>query len=760
MTSIRIHISIVTVLYVFSVIGVNATTRPLQVLGTVSGFVEDSVTKETLVGATVALKGTKQGGFTNKSGYFSIGNIPLGVQTLVITYVGYRRKEIQVQIDQAGSLKIRIEMMASKVSSKEVNVTADRELERRQILISHVNIPMEQLSQIRIGGEADIFRALQMLPGVLTSSQISSGLFIRGGSPDQNLVLLDGMTIYNPTHLFGFISAFNNDAVKDVDLIKGGFPAEFGGRMSAVLNITQKDGNRDHVEGLVGVGLISSRLSVQGPIGNGSWFIGGRRTYLDLLLGLLPEDPKSPFPSFNFYDVNAKITQNFSDDDKVSVSGFLTRDKLAFTQPGLHFNVGIGNRATSARWSRIYDPKLFSVVTLSASRYDNGFDGSNAGFEFAISNSITDYSTKVDFEWFADDMLTFKFGYEGTLYNFTYEQNLSGRNSTTQQDQSFISRLDIWDNIHAVYAQNTWSVTDDLSVQAGLRGSYWATSKHYLLDPRLALRYQLTDGIALKAAWGIYHQYLRLASAPDFSFFDTWLPTDNSVPPGRADHYILTMETHPFEGFDFNIDLYYKTLHNINELRQNNTQAQRVADVFYIGSGQSFGAEFFLQKKIGQFTGWIGYALGFVYATFDSVNQGIEFRPKFDRRHDLKITGLFRLNERWEIGASFMFQTGQSYTGATSSLGARMPGWDGGIVMVNPSQRWGLRLPNSHQLNLNINYNTTLFDLPFRIFLDIFNVYSRRDIWFRFYDTTKAIPTVTDVRLLPILPTISFELKF
>lgn len=760
MTSIPRYISVVAVLFVCSIININATTFSLQDQGAVGGFVEDSVTKETLIGATVSIKGTKRGGYTNKSGYFAISKVPIGEQTIVVTYVGYLRKELKVQLDESGSLKIRIEMVASKNSSKEVVVTADREIEKRQISISQVNIPMEQLSQIRIGGEADIFRALQMLPGVLTSSQISSGLFIRGGSPDQNLVLLDGMTVYNPTHLFGFISAFNNDAVKDVDLIKGGFPAEYGGRMSAVLNITQKDGNKDHVEGLVGVGLISSRLSVQGPIGNGSWFIGGRRTYLDLLLSLLPEDPMSPFPSFNFYDVNAKITQNLSDDDKVSMSGFLTNDKLTFAQPGLLFNVGIGNRAASARWSHIYDPKLFSIVTLSASRYDNGFDGNNAGFEFAIANSIIDYSLKTEFEWFADDDLTFKFGYEGTLYNFTYQQNLSGRSSTTQQNQSSVSVLNIWDNIHAVYGQNTWNVSDDFSVQAGLRASYWTTSQHFLLDPRLAIRYQLTDGVALKAAWGIYHQYLRLASAPDFSFFDTWLPTDNSVPPGQANHYILAVETHPFEGFDFNVDLYYKALYNINELRQNSVQAKSVADVFYIGNGTAYGAEFFLQKKIGQFTGWVGYALGFVFAQFDSVNQGAEFRPKFDRRHDLKITGLFRLNERWEIGASFMFQSGQSYTGATSSIGARMPGWDGGIVMVNPSQRWGLRLPNSHQLNLNVNYITTLFDLPFRIFLDVFNVYSRRDIWFRFYDTSNAIPTVTDVRLLPILPTISFELKF
>lgn len=726
--------------------------------GSLSGFVEDSVTKETLIGSTVFIKGSKFGTYTNKSGYFSISNLPPGNYFLVVSSIGYIKREMPIVVVAGGSTRFRIAMQQSANRGQEVVVTASRDEDRRQISISQVNIPIEQLAQIRIGGEADIFRALQMLPGVLTSSQISSGLYIRGGSPDQNLVLLDGMTVYNPTHLFGFISAFNNDAIKDVDLLKGGFPAEYGGRMSAVLNITQKDGNRDHVEGLVGIGLISSRASLQGPLGNGSWFLGGRRTYLDLLLGLLPEDPESPFPSFNFYDVNAKITQNITDEDKISISGFLTRDKLSFEQPGLLFNVGIGNRASSLRWSHIYASDLFSVMTVSASRYDNGFNGNNAGFEFAIDNSIIDYTVKNEFEWFTAEDVTMKFGYEWTVYNFTYKQNLSGRSDGVSQ--SSVSVLDVWDNIHAMYAQNTWNVNDDVSLQSGIRANYWSQTNRFLFDPRLAMRFQLYDDVVLKASWGIYHQYLRLASAPDFSFFDTWLPSDNSVPPGKATQYILSVETSPADGFDFNVDVYYKTLNNISELRQGTTSARSVSDVFYIGNGETYGAEFFLQKKMGNLTGWIGYALGFVYSQFDSVNRGAVFRPKFDRRHDLKITGLYRLNERWEIGASFMFQSGQSYTGATSTLGGRMPGWDGGIVMVNPSDRWGLRLPNSHQLNLNINYITTLFDLPFRLFLDVYNVYSRRDIWFRFYDTSKAIPQVTDVRLLPIIPTISAELRF
>lgn len=734
------------------------TTVSAQTTATISGFVEDSVTKETLVGATVGVKGTKLGAYTNKSGFFSVSQIPPGECTLVVSMLGYARREVVFKVTAGQSVKTRIQMSSGDVQTKEISVEAARNEDKRQINVSQVNIPMQQIAQMRIGGEADIFRALQMLPGVLTSSQISSGLFIRGGSPDQNLVLLDGMTVYNPTHLFGFISAFNSDAIKDVDLMKGGFPAEFGGRMSAVLNVTQKDGNRDHVEGLVGVGLISSRASVQGPLGNGSWFIGGRRTYLDLVLGLLPEDPKSPFPSFNFYDVNAKITQNFGDDDKVSLSGFLTSDNLTLNQPNLDFGIGIGNRAGSLRWTHIFGADLFSSLTLSGSRYRNGFNGNNAGFEFEISNSIVDYSVKAETEWYASDKLTVKGGYEGTIFNFTYLQNFSGSQSNQSGDAVF--NLDIWDNTHSVFGQMNYQVNDLLSLQAGLRGNYWSYSKTATVDPRLAFRYQLFEGVAVKGAWGMYHQYLRLASAPDFSFFDTWLPTDSTVQPGRADHYIFSVETHPFEGYDFNVDVYYKKLWNINELNQTNTRARTVSDVFYLGNGRSYGVELFLQKKMGQFTGWIGYALGWVEATFPQINGGQTFRPKYDRRHDFKVTGIYKLNERWELGATFVFQSGQSYTGATSRLQGQLPGLETGVGLVVPSQRWGLRLPPSHQLNLNVNYNTTLFDLPFRILLDLYNAYSRRDIWFRFYDTNKPVPEVTDVRLLPLLPTISFELKF
>jgi len=740
----------------------NIPATPDRTLGSISGFVEDSATRETIIGATLIIKGTKLGAYSNKSGYFSISNIPIGEQTLTISVIGYKRREIKLVFKEGEAQKTKIPMVSASIDAQEVEITARREDDRRQINISSVNIPMQQISQMRIGGESDIFRALQMLPGVLTSSQISSGLYIRGGSPDQNLVLLDGMTVYNPTHLFGFIGAFNSEAIKDVELIKGGFPAEFGGRMSAVLNVTQKDGNRDKVEGMAGIGVISAKASLQGPVGNGSWFVGARTSYFDLITGLLPKDPVNPIPDYNFYDVNAKITQNFGPDDKVSLSGFLTKDKLSLAQPGLDFSVGIGNLAGSARWSHIFGDNLFSVATLSASRYNNGFDGNNGGFIFGITNSIKDYSAKLALEWYVDEKLTVKTGYEGTIYNFTYNQNFSGQQTSNVVDTSnnAVQLLDIWDNIHSAFGQMNYQFTDALSAQMGIRGNYWSKSGIATVDPRLALSYVVNDNVTVKAAWGIYHQYLRLASLPDFSFFDTWLPTDNTVPAGRADHYILSVQTRPSETFDLNVDVYYKNLYNINELNTTQTQSKNVGQVFYIGNGTAYGVEIFLQKKIGRFTGWAGYALGYVQAQFDSVNRGAEFRPKYDRRHDLKFTGIYKLNDRWEIGASFFFQSGQSYTGATSQFRGSLPGLENGRGMIVPSQRWGLRLPPSHQLNLNVNYNTTLFDLPFKIMIDVYNVYSRRDIWFRFYDTNKPVPEVTDVRLLPILPTVSCEVRF
>ncbi|GAB1430868.1 TonB-dependent receptor [Ignavibacteria bacterium] len=739
-----------------------AAAQTIENGATLHGYVQDAATKETLISATVNIKSARRGAFTNKNGYFSINNIPPGKYTVTISFLGYKQLERDLIFEPKESKKITFVLETDAISTAGIAVEAEREIEKRQISISVVNIPMKQLTQLRVGGEADVFRALQFLPGILTSSQISSGLYVRGGSPDQNLVLLDGSAVYNPSHLFGFISTFNPEAIKDVEIIKGGYPAEYGNRLSAVLNLTQKDGNREHFEGLASLGLISSRASLQGPLGaDGSWFLGGRRTYFDLLLGAMPEDKENPLPNFGFYDLNAKIAYDLGTNDKVFFSGFMSRDHLTLDGAGLEFGLGVGNRAGSIRWTHILGDELFTTVNFSASRYDNEFNVNNSGFKFLAQNSIADYTLKLEAEWFAGKDLTVKAGYEGSRFAFAYKQ-LFGKDSLPQAGTNTAGavNLDNADYTHAVFGQANYQFTEQFSVQAGLRWNYWDSSAITTWDPRLALRYQASNETSIKFAYGIYHQYLRLATQPDFSFFDTWLPTDNSVSASKATHYILSLQTEPITDYSLNFDVYYKKLENISELNLTATTVTKVSDLFFSGSGEAYGAEIFLQKKAGNFTGWAGYGLGWVTARFDSINEGREFRPKYDRRHDLKLVGMYKINDSWEVGATFTFQSGQSYTAATSRFGHIMPEYNRAVSFVTPSERYGLRLPPSHQLNVSANYSSTLFDLPMRLLIDIYNVYSRRDIWFRYYDTSTDITVVKDVKLLPIIPTVSIEVKF
>lgn len=740
---------------------INQATAALANQASIAGFVKDKKTKETLISATVMLKNTKYGSRSNKNGYYTISEIPPGEYTLIVSFLGYEKVELKVTLNANQDLRKDIELVQSSVKSEGVVIEAEREIERRQISISKVNVPIETIKEIRVGGESDIFRSLQFLPGVLTSSQISSGLFVRGGSPDQNLVLLDGSTVYNPTHLFGFISTFNTEAIKDVELIKGGFEPQYGGRLSAVLNITQKDGDRSHVGGSASVGAISSRASLEGPIGNGSWFIGGRRTYFELIKGLLSESPEEPIPDFNFYDVNAKITQDFGENDKVSLSGFLSSDNLDVSTFGISMGLEIGNQLAAMKWTHIFSNKLFATLNLSASKYFNNFTGDQTGYEFLVENSIVDYTGKLGVEWFTNDIISHKFGLEINNYNFRYLQNFTGDTDSTRDGSSAgTTNLSIKDYNYAFYAQVNYSPVELFSVQAGARVNYWELRDKLLIDPRLAIRYRLFEDVALKGAWGIFSQNLRLATQPDFSFFDTWLPTDSTVSASRAVHYIFSIETSPHPSYDLNFDVYYKSFDNVSELNTNAFQGSKVKDVFYIGKAHSYGLEVFVQKKVGKFTGWAGYALGFIKAQFDSINRGKEFRPKYDRLHDFKVVAQYNLSSRWDVGATFTFQSGQSFTGATSRFQSVLPHQSNGRGKIVPSQRYGLRLPPSHQLNLNASYIFKTWGLDSKLIFDIYNVYNRRDIWFRFYNVSEDVTTVEDVRLIPILPTISYEIKF
>ena len=742
------------------------TAEPMPVVDgicSVSGFVRDSSNLETLLGTTVFLKSSKYGAYTNKLGFYSITNIPPGTYTLQSSFIGYEDFNKKITLKKNQDLRLDIILNPVNVTTQVVEVEAEKEIEKREISISKIDIPVHQIKNIRLGGESDVFRSLQYLPGVLTSSQISSGLYVRGGSPDQNLVLIDGSIVYNPSHLFGFISTFNADAIKDVKLYKGGFPAEYGGRLSAVLDLTQKDGNRKKVEGVASIGAISSRLSLEGPLGKGSWFIGGRRTYLELIKAMLPSATKNEIPDFNFYDLNAKITQFFGDNDRVSLSGFMSSDNLGFDNYGFLLDMGLKNQTVAGKWNHIFSENLFSEVNFSSSYYENGFAGNQAGYAFEIENTIRDYTGKASLDWFINEKTTLKSGFEINIYDFIYFSNFTGNLDTNVAEGTNapgLMNLNIIDRNYAVYSQCNYNFTDLISLQGGIRLNYWDLSNYFLLDPRLSLKYLVNEYITLKAAWGIFSQDLRLATQPDFSFFDTWLPTDTSLSPSRAIHYILSLQSNFFKEFDINFDVYYKKMNNISELNNKTLSSETISSLFFVGKADAYGAEIFIQRKFGKLSGWLGYGLGFIEAKFDSINSGRPFRPKYDRRHDFKIVAQYEFNNHWSLSATFYFQSGQSYTGASSQFQVRMPDDNIGRGKIVPTQRYGLRLPPSHQLNLTGVFSFDMGGLDTKLILDIFNVYNHRDIWFRYYDTSKSVAIVRDVTLLPIIPTIALEINF
>ncbi len=740
---------------------VESEPNPSSFGGALSGYVLDSATKETLIGVPIYVPKLKTGTYTNKLGYYSLTGLPDGEFEIKVSYIGYKPKTFVVKIKNGRPIRKDVFLAPANVKTDEVIIEAEKDIDAKVLTVSKIDIPVEQLNEIRIGGEADVFRSMQLLPGVLTSSQISSGLYVRGGSPDQNLVLVDGTPVYNPSHLFGFISTFNSNAIKDVELIKGGYPAEYGGRLSAVLNVTQKDGNRDRVKGMASIGAIASKLNVEGPLFGGSFFIGGRRTYFDLIKKVLPEDPQAPLPDFGFYDLNAKIVQPIGEDDKVVLSGFASADDLYQKAYGLTMDLGISNRLASLRWTHIFSEDLFSSFIVSGSYYENKFKGDQSGYNFILNNSIRDYSIKGDLEWFVRKNITAKFGFEATDYVFSYLQDFSGDTSSTKADSSSV-RTDILakQKTYSVYGQANYNFSDLAIAQFGLRANYWTLADKFTLAPRLSFKYYLSVDVSFQAAWGIYYQNLRLGTQPDFSFFDTWTPTDESAPISSARHYVLSLETKPFREYLLNFDLYYKNMKGVSELNRSAFKGTKVADMFFFGDAESYGAEIFFQKKYGAFTGWIGYAIGAIWAKFPDINGGKRFHPKYDRTHDLKIVAQYKLSEKIEIGGSFVFQSGQSYTGATSRFQIKMPGDYWGRGKIVPSQRYGLRLPPSHQLNLNASYKFKFFGLDARAILDVYNVYNRRDIWFRYYDIRKDKATVEDVRLLPIIPTFSWEAKF
>jgi hypothetical protein len=722
----------------------------------ISGTVTEAASGEFVIGVNVILSKDSlalsaasivRGARTNKFGFYSIASAPQGSYFLIVRGIGYKQYSRRVVIDKPdASLRVNIAMKQAAVSAGEVTVQAERET-KPTANISAVELKADVVRKLpTIGGEADVFRMLQYMPGIQSGGELSSGLYVRGGSPDQNLTLLDGVIVYNPSHLGGFLSVFNNDALRDVRVIKGAFPAEYGGRLSSVIDITMKEGSKEKIGGTVNLSLIAARATVEGPIGEDvSFMISGRRTYLDPILALASAvGGQESSLNYYFYDLNAKLNYKLFDNDRFFVSAYFGNDVLSSnagaqnTDESLRFGIDWGNATANFRWSHIVSPSFFTNFSAIYTDYRNGINigfGTGANeFGFTTFSQIRDFTLRADAQYFPVPEHTVKFGVDATFHRFTTA--VESRSIPFGQALGSLGADNIVDALElALYAQDEWDITPQLSANLGLRMAYFQRGDRILPEPRASFSYKLSDDVSVKGAFAIANQFLHLVIRNDVNLpTDTWFPATDNIKPANAIQYVLGAETKLFDGeVFFSVEGYYKYMRNLYEFRDNAPFGllTPTEEVLTEGVGDAYGVEFFLEKRIGDFTGWIGYTLSWTTRTFEALNDGRPFFPRFDRRHDISVVGTYKFSDAWEIGATWTFATGQAFTMPSGQYSfPTLAGIGQGLPLIqsqriNYTERNGFRLPDFHKLDVNITHFFTWFDLPFNASLSVYNAYNR-----------------------------------
>ena len=725
---------------------------------TLSGFVTDGTSGESLPYSNVVLRGAASplGALSNVDGYYAVQHIPPGEYTIVVSYIGYRSFVDTIRFSGAELRDLNVQLIPKPILSREIVVEADPYEAERNVQTGFVTLETAQLQELPAVGETDLLRSLQLLPGIQAASDISSGLYIRGGGPDQTLILLDQIPLYNPTHAFGFFSTFNPDAIKDMSLHKGAYPAQYGGRLGSVLDVRNRDGNRKGFEGTGGISLISTRMTLEGPAGNGSWMVSGRRTYLEPVLALI-RDEDTDVPFYYFYDTNAKFNHDFGDGDKLMFSGYFGRDDLNFDfGDGSFFNVRWGNTAFTGRWTHVFSPAIFGNLVVSGSRYESDTELRVIETPILFSNGILDVTLKGDLDFFASSRHSLNSGFLATWFDFAFKQSFN------QVDQ-----LDIRENpiLFSAYVQDLWQPRAETSVRLGARANYFSEGDRLHFEPRLALSHGFTPTLRLKVGGGSYRQYLQLVSTEGFSGGDVWVPLDQTVEPGRSWQGVAGLEWEPSKRYHLSLEGYYTDFANLVLIDNNvavGSEAGTSEDTFVSGgTGVAAGVEFFLQKRTGSVTGWFGYTLGWTRRRFAELNGGKRFPPKYDRRHDLSFVSNWRVG-RWTFGANLLYATGQAFTPASAVYGLRRPAEPEARIenYALPADRNSARLLPYHRLDLSVKRGIRLFGVDAEAYIQVFNVYSRRNEWFVQFDPDAIQTDPEVVKMLPIVPTLGINYAF
>lgn len=777
-------------LYLLIVLAISYSTTIAQ--HTLSGYVRDAANGEELIGVTVYVKEISNGVVTNPYGFYSI-TLPEGEYNIQYSYIGYEHSLEKMALTD--NISFNIELKESPRQIDEVVITADPlDANVTDIKMSRNALDIKQVKKLpALFGEPDIIKTIQMLPGVLSAGEGTSAFFVRGGSADQNLILIDEAPVYDPSHLFGLFSVFNADVIKESELYKGGIPAQYGGRLSSILDVRTKDGNNKKLAGSAGLGLLASRIMLEGPIkkNKSSFIVSARRSYVDLFLRAAGEKSL-----VYFYDVNAKANWRINNKNRFFVALYTGRDDFSFDD---EFGFDWGNRTATFRWNHLFNDRLFSNTSLIASTFDYGLELKDEAQGFLWTSSLQEYSFKEDLTYFVNPSNELSFGYHMTLRKFS-------PGKIKPQEGSINKALELQKDYaldHALYVGNEQRLSDKITLQYGVRLSVfqnvgkrdiytyqdrsdniqirrldtlhfdqWEKIKTYVnFEPRFSMRYILTPTSSVKASYNRMVQNTHLISSGTVPLpFNTWAPSGYYLEPQTADQiaigYFRNMKNNEFE---FSSEVYYKDMNNVTDFADN-------AQIFFNedlsteyrqGESDSYGLELMIKKKEGKLTGFASYTLSKTQRTVPDVNQGNSFLANYDRRNSFNAVATYEMDDIWTFGANLTYSTGRPLTTPSANYD-----FGDGYVADLYTERNGYTLPAFHRMDLSATYTPRKNEgrkWKSSWNFSLYNAYSRKNV-FSVYtrpvedkDGNITDPTQKETRkvsLFPVLPSVTYNVKF
>jgi len=758
---------------------------------TLSGQITDMASGEDLISVTVYVPNADEGAVSNIYGFYSL-TLPKGTYEVVISYVGYAEQRFTITLES--NLTKNIELSEDVKTLGEVVVTADRGNEDVNVSSTNmgvVNVKMETVEKIpSLLGEVDIIKAIQLLPGVKTVGEGGSGFYVRGGNADQNLVLLDEAPIYNASHMLGFFSAFNPEAIRDMELYKGAIPSHYGGRLSSVLDIRMKEGNAKKFAASGGLGTIMTRAAIEAPITEkGSFMVAGRRSYLDVLaktyFKLKHGGDTIVGGNFFFYDLNAKTNFRFNNNNRVFASGYFGRDVMDLPSQGV--SIDWGNKTGTLRWNHLFTPKLFSNLTYYYSNYDYALKYKNLATQFNWDSKLIEHSLKVDFGAYLNPRNTLKFGFQsiahevspGNIKSFENEKLITTVNLDTKkaiesaiyinnsQDLNDVIKIDYGVRLSALhnvgpektYKQNDlYEVTDTINHQKGIFNSYLQ------LEPRIAMRYKLNNSSSIKSSYNRTAQYIQQASNGNTATpFDIWFISSEIIKPQLADQYSLGyFKNINDNAIEFSVEAYYKKFKNAVDFKDHAVLLlnDNLEGELRVGEGRSYGVELMARKDKGKLTGWIGYTLSKSEKKIPTINNGNWYNSKYDKPHDFSVVASYQMSDVISLGANFVYSTGSAVTFPTGKYVLN------GVAIPVYSERNGARLPDYHRLDASVSINPKKNEnrrFKSEWVFSIYNLYNRKNAFsinFKPEDFDQSQTYAEKSAIFSIVPSFTYNAKF